>query len=174
MISGCANRSPLPKIWRRSMLEIITRRYERASTLMISNRTVEDWHKLRGCGRGKRHTRSLAASRTPAQLRSSVSAPKLNFPSVDALPAKVECRPTHGVVLRLWEIYRLRALLLLYGSHRQLTAPARIRSMHSRLAIPGRLPSSSAGSASPTAADCRDYARPAQWLFDCLTRVFQA
>jgi hypothetical protein len=42
---GCAScPKPLPKIY----LEIIMRRYERASTLLTSNRPVEDWRKLLG------------------------------------------------------------------------------------------------------------------------------
>src|ERR1700731_3143529 len=47
MIWECAS-YPLPPP--RSLLEIVMRRYERASTLLTSNRPVGDWGKLLGDG----------------------------------------------------------------------------------------------------------------------------
>ena len=45
MTSACVScRSPPPE----ELLEIIMRRYERASTMLTSNRPVEDWGKLLG------------------------------------------------------------------------------------------------------------------------------
>ena len=38
----------LPHTWAEDLLEIAMRRYERASTLITSNRPVEDWGKLLG------------------------------------------------------------------------------------------------------------------------------
>jgi hypothetical protein len=52
------------------LLEIIMRRYERASTMLTSNRPVEDWGKLLGdAGRRERHARPLTAPRARAQMR---------------------------------------------------------------------------------------------------------
>ena len=54
------------------LLELIMRRYERASTLLTSNRPVDDWGKLLGRHRsGHRPTRSAAASRARTQMRAS-------------------------------------------------------------------------------------------------------
>ena len=39
----------LPSTAAEDLLEIVMRRYERASTFMTSNRPVEDWGKLRPC-----------------------------------------------------------------------------------------------------------------------------
>jgi hypothetical protein len=38
----------LPLVAAEELLEVVMRRYERASTLLISNRPVEDWGKLQG------------------------------------------------------------------------------------------------------------------------------
>ena len=60
----------LPLTAAEELLEIIMRRYERASTLLTSNRPVDDWGKLLGRQRrGHRHAGSLAASRTRSQVR---------------------------------------------------------------------------------------------------------
>jgi DNA replication protein DnaC len=53
----------LPLTAAEDLLEIVMRRYERASTLLTSNRPVEDWGKTVGrCGLGRLHARSDAAS----------------------------------------------------------------------------------------------------------------
>jgi len=52
------------------LLEIIMRRYERASTLLTSNRPVEDWGKLLGDSAAvTAMLEPLAASRTRSQVR---------------------------------------------------------------------------------------------------------
>src|SRR6202451_897074 len=53
----------LPMTAAEDLLEIVMRRYERASTLLTSNRPVEDWGKLLG------DVRSAAAPRSRAQVR---------------------------------------------------------------------------------------------------------
>jgi len=45
---GHAAEAKLPQTAAEDLLEIIMRRYERASTLLTSNRPVEDWGKLLG------------------------------------------------------------------------------------------------------------------------------
>ena len=60
----------LPLTAAEDLLEIIMRRYERASTLLTSNRPVEDWGKAAGRRRrGQRHARPAAAPRPRAQVR---------------------------------------------------------------------------------------------------------
>ena len=60
----------LPQTAAEDLLEIVMRRYERASTLLTSNRPVEDWGKLLGRRRRRqRHARPPAASRPRAQVR---------------------------------------------------------------------------------------------------------
>ena len=60
----------LPLTAAEDLLEIIMRRYERASTLLTSNRPVEDWGKLLGdVAAVTRHARPPAASRPRAQVR---------------------------------------------------------------------------------------------------------
>jgi len=49
--------------------EIVMRRYERASTLLTSNRPVEDWGKLLGDRCVAPHARPDPASRTCAEIR---------------------------------------------------------------------------------------------------------
>ena len=62
----------LPHTAAEDLLEIVMRRYERASTLLTSNRPVEDWGKLLGrYRRGRRHARPPAASRPRPQVRSA-------------------------------------------------------------------------------------------------------
>ncbi len=59
----------LPLTAAEELLEIIMRRYERANTMLTSNRPVDDWGKLLGdAGRRERHARSLTAPRTRAQV----------------------------------------------------------------------------------------------------------
>ena len=54
------------------LLELIMRRYERASTLLTSNRPVDDWGEApRRHGRSDGTTRSPAASRACAQMRAT-------------------------------------------------------------------------------------------------------
>src|SRR5262247_769049 len=50
----------LPHTAAEDLLEIVMRRYERASTLLTSNRPVEDWGKLLGDTAAVTHARSLA------------------------------------------------------------------------------------------------------------------
>jgi hypothetical protein len=57
----------LPHTAAEDLLEIIMRRYERFSTLLTSNRPVEDWGKLLGDVAAV-SARSLAASRSCAQV----------------------------------------------------------------------------------------------------------
>jgi hypothetical protein len=54
----------LPMTAAEDLLEIVMRRYERASTLLTSNRPVEDWGKLLG----QCHARPSAPSRSRAQV----------------------------------------------------------------------------------------------------------
>ena len=62
----------LPHTAAEDLLEIVMRRYERFSTLLTSNRPVEDWGKLFGrCRRRQRDARSAAASWPRAQVRSA-------------------------------------------------------------------------------------------------------
>ena len=62
----------LPHTAAEDLLEIIMRRYERFSTLLTSNRPVEDWGKLlRRCCRRQRYARPLAPSRPRAEVRST-------------------------------------------------------------------------------------------------------
>ena len=77
----------LPKTAAEDLLEIIMRRYERASTLLTSNRPVEDWGKLLGdtaavaaeSGAGRPY--SLKGANTAlASFRSNVSKPSVNQP----------------------------------------------------------------------------------------------
>jgi len=49
----------LPLTAAEELLEIIMRRYERASTMLTSNRPVEDWANCWRCGRRERHARPL-------------------------------------------------------------------------------------------------------------------
>jgi DNA replication protein DnaC len=63
----------LPLTAAEDLLEIIMRRYERAGTLLTSNRPVEDWGKPaqrapRRCGCRRRHARPHSASRARAQV----------------------------------------------------------------------------------------------------------
>ena len=62
----------LPHTAAEDLLELIMRRYERASTVLTSNRPVEDWGKLLGDTR-RRHgaARSPAPSRARAEVRPS-------------------------------------------------------------------------------------------------------
>ena len=60
----------LPQTAAEDLLEIIMRRYERASTLLTSNRPVEDWGKLLGdVAAVSRHARPPPAPRPRAQVR---------------------------------------------------------------------------------------------------------
>jgi DNA replication protein DnaC len=62
----------LPVTAAEDLLELIMRRYEQASTLLTSNRPVEDWGKLLGGQRRRHcHARSTAPSRSRAQMRSA-------------------------------------------------------------------------------------------------------
>ena len=61
----------LPHTAAEDLLEIVMRRYERASTLLTSNRPVDDWGKLLGDVAGERDARPPAASRPCAQVRTS-------------------------------------------------------------------------------------------------------
>ena len=67
----------LPMTAAEDLLEIVMRRYERASTLLTSNRPVEDWGQVaaRQCGRHY-HARPLASPRTRTQMRSAKLAHK--------------------------------------------------------------------------------------------------
>jgi DNA replication protein DnaC len=53
----------LPHTAAEDLLELIMRRYERASTILTSNRPVEDWGKLLGDTAGHRTPRSPAPPR---------------------------------------------------------------------------------------------------------------
>ena len=60
----------LPLTAAEELLEIIMRRYERASTLITSNRPVEDWGKLLGDSAAHlRHAGSSSAPRPRSQMR---------------------------------------------------------------------------------------------------------
>jgi DNA replication protein DnaC len=62
----------LPHTAAEDLLEIIMRRYERAATLLTSNRPVDDWGKLLGdTAAVTRAPRSLAPSRPRAQMRAA-------------------------------------------------------------------------------------------------------
>jgi DNA replication protein DnaC len=62
----------LPLTAAEELLEIIMRRYERASTLLTSNRPVEDWGKLLGdAAAGERHARPSPPPRPLAQMWSA-------------------------------------------------------------------------------------------------------
>jgi len=62
----------LPLTAAEELLELIMRRYERASTMLTSNRPVEDWGQTDGRrGRRQRHARPLTAPRPCTQVRSS-------------------------------------------------------------------------------------------------------
>jgi DNA replication protein DnaC len=50
------------------LLEIVMRRYERASTLLTSNRPVEDWGKLLRC---HRHARTPTTPRPHPEVRTA-------------------------------------------------------------------------------------------------------
>ena len=59
----------LPLTAAEDLLEIIMRRYERASTLLTSNRPVEDWGKLLGDVAAVTAMLDRTASRPRAQVR---------------------------------------------------------------------------------------------------------
>ena len=62
----------LPHTAAEDLLEIVMRRYERCSTLLTSNRPVEDWGKLLGdVAAVSAMLRSAAASRTRAEVRTA-------------------------------------------------------------------------------------------------------
>ena len=62
----------LPLTAAEELLEIIMRRYDRASTILTSNRPVEDWGKLLGdAARRQRYPRPPAPPRPRVQVRSS-------------------------------------------------------------------------------------------------------
>ena len=62
----------LPHTAAEDLLELIMRRYERASTLLTSNRPVDDWGKLLGdTAAVTALTRSAAASRARPQMRTT-------------------------------------------------------------------------------------------------------
>jgi DNA replication protein DnaC len=61
----------LPLTAAEDLLEIVMRRYERASTLLTSNRPVEDWGKLLGDVAAVTAMLPPAASRARAQVRSA-------------------------------------------------------------------------------------------------------
>jgi DNA replication protein DnaC len=62
----------LPHTAAEDLLELIMRRYERASTLLTSNRPVDDWGKLLGdTAAGHSLARSAPPSRACAQVRAS-------------------------------------------------------------------------------------------------------
>ena len=61
----------LPMTAPEDLLEIVIRRYERASTLLTSNRPVDDWGKLLGDHRRYRYARSSPPSRPCTQMRST-------------------------------------------------------------------------------------------------------
>lgn len=62
----------LPLTAAEDLLEIVMRRYERASTLLTSNRPVEDWGETAGRrGICQFHARSHAPPRTRAEVRST-------------------------------------------------------------------------------------------------------
>ena len=64
--------SKLPLTAAEELLEIIMRRYERASTLLTSNRPVDDWGKLLGDSAAvSAMLDRLAAPRSCAQVRSA-------------------------------------------------------------------------------------------------------
>lgn len=65
------------------LLEIIMRRYERASTKITSNRPVDDWAETAGrqC-RGYRHARPPAASWARSEMRPTQLA-RLGYPSLE-------------------------------------------------------------------------------------------
>ena len=62
----------LPPTAAEELLEIVMRRYERTSTLLTSNRPVDDWGKLLGRYRRRhRHARPPSSSRPCSQMRAA-------------------------------------------------------------------------------------------------------
>jgi len=69
----------LPLTAAEDLLEIVMRRYERASTLLTSNRPVEDWEAAGRGGGGQRHARPPAPPWACAQVRSAQLAHENQF-----------------------------------------------------------------------------------------------
>ena len=84
----------LPPTAAEDLLEIVMRRYERASTLLTSNRPVEDWGKLLGDAAAVTAMLDrFCITATSSNAVRAAGEPKLNFPPGDCalraqLPAK--------------------------------------------------------------------------------------
>ena len=74
----------LPHTAAEDLLEIVMRRYERASTLLTSNRPVDDWGKLLGDAAAVGHARPPAASWPRTQMRPRSWRTKMDLPSQEA------------------------------------------------------------------------------------------
>ena len=72
----------LPHAAAEDLLELIMRRYERASTILTSNRPVEDWGKA---ARGHRRRHRVARPPAPSRPRAQVQTPKLAHQGPDSL-----------------------------------------------------------------------------------------
>ena len=99
----------LPMTAAEDLLEIVMRRYERASTLLTSNRPVEDWGQVaaRQCGRHY-HARPLASPRTRTQMRSAKLAHKNRLASStgsrveQSRPGRLSCMA--GFAVTTWPL----------------------------------------------------------------------
>jgi DNA replication protein DnaC len=93
----------LPKRSGECLFEIILRRYETRSTLMTSNRPLEDWGKLLGdvpsataiLDRFLHHAEILTLQGRSYRLRNQAAPPKEEEkPTKDAKPARKSAEPT--------------------------------------------------------------------------------